>query len=402
MAEAIASEPSMDVDYALFDADQHYYEASDCLTRHLEKRYRNTVRWADVGGQAHILINDRRLLTVPNPTFDPMGVPGSFETYFRAENHAGRSMAEMAAMEPSPPEYQNRDARIARLDEQGVEQAWLIPTLGLGIEELLRVDPESCVAVFRAYNRWLEDDWGYDRDGRLLAGPVITLVDPASAEAEVDRVLEVGTRMVVMRAGPVACHHGRPLSPADPRYDGVWARLAESGTVVAIHAGDSGYHKYLADWGEEPRYDVLRSTLLTEVMSLAIERPIFDTMAAMICHGLFDRHPTLKVATLELGAEWALDLHRRLRMAYGKTPQAFERDPIESFREHVWIAPFYEDSVAKLRDAHGADRVLLGSDWPHPEGLASPKAWIGDFTELGETDMRMALRDNQRALTGPV
>ena len=120
----------------------------------------------------------------------------------------------------------------------------------------------------------------------------------------------------------------------------------------------------------------------------------------MICHGLFDRHPTLKVATLELGSAWVPELHRRLRVAYGKSPQLFGRDPIESFREHVWVAPFYEDSIAKLRDIHGADRILLGSDWPHPEGLAAPRKWIGDFVDLGEADMRKALRDNQKALTG--
>ena len=127
---------------------------------------------------------------------------------------------------------------------------------------------------------------------------------------------------------------------------------------------------------------------------------IFDMMAAMICHGLFDRHPTIKVATLELGSAWVPELHRRLRGTSGKTPQLFGRDPIESFREHVWVAPFYEDSITLLRDLHGADRILLGSDWPHPEGLASPRSWIGDFVDLGEADMRKALRENQRALTG--
>ena len=32
-----------DIDYALCDADQHYYEAQDCLTRHLDKKYKNVV-----------------------------------------------------------------------------------------------------------------------------------------------------------------------------------------------------------------------------------------------------------------------------------------------------------------------------------------------------------------------
>ncbi len=397
-AEATTSDPN--VDYALCDADQHYYEPHDALTRHLEKQYQSVVKWMDIGGRKSVLIHGKQLTVVPNPTYNPVGAPGSLEVYFRAENHDARELRDIVTMQPIQAEYQDRDARIARLDEQGVQLAWLIPSLGLGIEEMLAEDPESAAAVFRAYNRWLHDDWGYDRDGRIMTGPMISLIDPVAAEQELDRVLAIGTRMIILRAGPVASPHNRPPSPADPRYDRFWAKLAESGTIVSIHAGDAGYTKYLADWGESGRYTGLKSTPLTEVLSVAIERPIFDMMAAMICHGLFDRHPKLKVATLELGAAWVPELHRRLRVAYGKSPQLFARDPVESFREHVWVAPFYEDTITKLRDIHGADRVLLGSDWPHPEGLASPRKWIGDFVDLGETDMRKALRDNLLALSG--
>ena len=233
-----------------------------------------------------------------------------------------------------------------------------------------------------------------------MTGPMISLIDAEAAEAELDRVLKIGTRMVIMRAGPVGTPYDRSPSPADPKFDRIWAKLADAGVVVSIHAGDAGYTKYLADWGETTRYTGLKASPLTEVLSIGIERPIFDMMAAMICHGLFDRHPKLKVATLELGSAWVPELHRRLRVSYGKTPQQFAKDPTESFREHVWVAPFYEDSISHLRDIHGADRILLGSNWPHPEGLSSPRKWIGDFVSLGETDMRKALRDNLLALTG--
>jgi predicted TIM-barrel fold metal-dependent hydrolase len=398
--EAATTAADPDVDYALYDADQHYYEAMDCMTRHLEPEYKNVVKWADMGGRITAFIHGKQVTVVPNPTYNPVGAPGSLEVYFRAQNHDARALRDIVQMQPIQPEYQNRDARIARLDEQGVEQAWLIPSLGLGIEEMLQEDPASAVAIFRSYNRWLEDDWGYDRDGRILTGPMLTLIDPAAAEAELDRVMEIGTRMVIMKAGPVAHPYGRPPSPADPQFDRIWAKLAEAGIVVAIHAGDAGYTKYLADWGESTKYTGMKASPLTEVLSVGIERPIFDMMAAMICHGLFDRHPKLKIATLELGSAWVPELHRRLRVAYGKTPQLFGRDPVESFREHVWVAPFYEDSIAALRDLHGADRILLGSDWPHPEGLATPRQWIGDFVSLGDEDMRKALRDNQKSLTG--
>jgi len=398
--EPAPSRSDADVDYAIFDADQHYYEPQDCLTRHLEKQHQSIVKWADIGGRTTVLIHGKQLTVVPNPTYDPVGAPGSLEVYFRAENHDAKEIRDIVTMQRIQPEYRDRDLRVKRLDEQRVQQTWLIPSLGLGIEEMLQEDPVSAMAVFTAYNRWLEDDWGYDRDGRILTGPMISLIDPVAAEAEVDRVLAIGTKLVIMRAGPVSSPYGRPPSPADPRHDRVWAKLAEAGVVVAIHAGDAGYTKYLADWGESGRYTGLKSTPLTEVLSVGIERPIYDMMAAMICHGLFDRHPSLKVATLELGAAWVPELHRRLRVAYGKTPQLFGKDPVESFREHVWVAPFYEDSIEHLRDVHGADRILLGSDWPHPEGLSAPRKWIGDFVALGEQDMRKALRENQMALTG--
>ena len=81
----------------------------------------------------------------------------------------------------------------------------------------------------------------------------------------------------------------------------------------------------------------------------------------------------MKVATLELGSAWLPYLLRRFRVAFGKPPQSFCRDPIETFREHVWVAPFYEDDFAVLRDLIGIEHMLLGSDWPHPEGLAEPR-----------------------------
>jgi predicted TIM-barrel fold metal-dependent hydrolase len=398
---APTSETTPDVDYPIYDADQHYYEPADCISRHLDPKYRGIVRWADIDGRKTVLINGRQLTVVPNPTYDPVATPGSLETYFRSENFEGKELRDMVTMQSIQPEYRDRAERVKRLDEQGVEQTWLLPSFGLGIEEMLQEDPESTAAIFTAYNRWLDEDWGYARDNRIIAPPMITLIDVASAEAEVDRVLALGARMVILKAGPVANPYGQPPSPADPRFDGVWARLAEAGAVVVIHAGDAGYTKFLSDWGESTRYTGLKSSPLTEVLSLGVERPIFDMMAAMVCHGLFDRHPALKVATVELGSAWLPDLHRRLKAAYGKTPQLFKRDPIESLREHVWIAPFYEDKISTLREVQGADRILLGSDWPHPEGLPTPRSAVADFECLGAEDMRKALHENQKALTGP-
>jgi len=387
------------IDYGLYDADEHYYEAEDALTRHLDRSHRHLVRWAEIEGRRTLVINGQLVTVVPNPTYDPVGVPGSLERYFRAENAEGAPIRDIIAMHPIQPEYRDRRLRVAAMDGQGVDFAWLLPSLGLGLEEMLLDDDDALYTILRAYNDWLHDDWGYDRDGRLQTGPLISLMDPVEAEADMRVAIERGARFVTMRPAPVAVP-GRPRSPADPAHDRVWAMAAEAGVVITIHAGDSGYGKYLSHWGESARYTGLKSSPLTEVMSVHIERPIFDMMAAMVCHGLFDRHPRLRVAVLELGAAWVPELLRRLRVSFGKTPQLFGRDPVESFREHVWIAPFYEDSIRNLCDLIGADRVLLGSDWPHPEGLSQPKAWIPDFAALTAAEQRLALRENLKELSG--
>lgn len=398
LAEETGAEAPV-VDYGLYDADEHYYEAEDALTRYLDPEFRHVVRWIEMGGRRTLLVNDRLLTVVPNPTYDPVGVPGSLERYFRAENVEGVPIRDIIAMHPLQPEYRDRDERVALLDRQGVDFTWLLPSLGLGLEEMLLDDPAALYAVFGAYNRWLDDDWGYDRDGRIQTGPMISLVDPVQAEAEVQRALDRGARFVTLRPAPVAVP-GSPRSPGDRSHDRVWAMLAEAGVVAAIHAADSGYGKYIRDWGESSRYSGLKSSPLTEVLSVNIERPIFDMIAAMVCHGIFDRHPELRVASLELGAGWVHDLIRRFRSSYGKTPQLFERDPVESFVEHVWIAAFYEDDIVDLRGLIGADRILLGSDFPHPEGLAEPRAWLPDFAGLTADERRKALRENLRELSG--
>jgi predicted TIM-barrel fold metal-dependent hydrolase len=394
-----AKTPDVNIDFEIYDADEHYYEAEDALTRHLEREFRHLVRWADIEGRRTLVVNGKLVTVVPNPTYDPVGVPGSLERYFRAENADGTPIRDIIEMQPIQPEYRDRDQRVKVLDAQGVELTWLLPSLGLGLEEMLLDDAEALYAIFRAYNRWLDDDWGYDRDGRIQTGPLISLVEPAKAEADLEGAIERGARFVTFRPAPVDVP-GKPRSPGDRLHDRVWAMAAEAGVVVAFHAADSGYAKHLKSWGESDRYTGLKSTPLTEVMSVHHERPIFDTMAALVCHGVFDRHPTLRVASLELGAAWVPDLLRRLRVAYGKIPQSFGRDPVESFREHVWVAPFYEDDIGKTRDVLGADRILLGSDWPHPEGLPEPRACAPDFAPLAPEERRKALRENLKELSG--
>ena len=106
------------------------------------------------------------------------------------------------------------------------------------------------------------------------------------------------------------------------------------------------------------------------------KRPIEDTMAALVCHGAFTRYPDLRVAAIENGGDWVVPFLHHLADVHRKMPHAFDEDPVEAFKRNVWISPFHEDDIAGLIDAMGADHILFGSDYPHPEGLAEPASYL--------------------------
>ncbi|MCH7789350.1 MAG: amidohydrolase family protein [Acidobacteria bacterium] len=327
--------------------------------------------------------------------------PGSLEDYFRGRNLDGKDMMSMFGdLDPlaDHPGYQDHEARVRLLDDQGLEAALLFPTLGVGMQEALKKDLDALHASFRAFNSWLDEDWGFDRDGRLYAAPMITLADPEQAAVEVDRVLAMGARILVMVPGPVPTGTGY-LSPGNEIYDPVWARVAESGVPMAIHAGLSGVAQYGKIW-EAPtgQFEAFKHSAFP-LVALA-DRSISDTLAAMICHGLLSRFPELKLFSVENGANWVPDLLRNLRDGYGKMPFGFGDEPVEQFKRQIWVSPFYEDDMDLLKELLGDDRLLFGSDFPHAEGLSEPLKFTEDIPNFDADETRKIMRDNARTLLG--
>jgi predicted TIM-barrel fold metal-dependent hydrolase len=408
MSATITTEPATSpatgaspaVDYTTFDADNHYYEATDAYTRHIPKQMaKRAMQWAEINGRPRLLVGGKVSKFIPNPTFDPVAKPGSLDEYFRGRNPGSKDIrALFGELEPIRPEYRDRDARLKVMDRQGLNGCFLFPTLGVGMEESLAGDPPALVAAFSAFNRWLEDDWGYAYQERIYAAPMITLVDVDAAVAELTRVLNADARIVCIKGGPAHSPIGL-ISPADHRFDPFWGLVNESGVTVGIHSGDAGYGRYINDWEPYGDLEAFRHSPLRSVISS--DRPPFETMAALVCQGLFDRFPNVRVATIESGAEWVPLLLKKLAKAYGQMPSAFASDPVETFRRHVWVAPFYEDDMGVLKEVLGVDRLLFGSDWPHAEGLPEPRDFALDLRryDFPEDDIRSIMQDNGRTLT---
>ncbi len=253
------------------------------------------------------------------------------------------------------------------------------------------------VACVRALNRWTHEEWSWNVEDRVLVTGVVSMIDPAGAEAELETLIAQGCKVIGMRPAPVRTPAVR-RSLGDPVYDRFWARAAEAGVIIGMHAADTPYGNYLEAWGESGTWIGHKPSSLAEVMGIHTERTVYDTMAAMICHGVFDRHPALKVAVLELGAGWVPPLMRRLKIAYGKAPQTFGSEPVQSFINHVWVMPFYEDDLLEIVQHIPIENIIYGSDWPHPEGYADPASYIDDLAMFTPDQQRLIMRENLRTL----
>lgn len=384
-----------------FDADNHYYEAMDAFTRHIEPQYaKRCMQWATIGGKTRLLVAGKINRFLANPTFDRLADPGCLEDLFRGKNEEGKSTVELfGELKPPRPAYRDRDARLATMDEQRLDGVLLFPTLGVGMEQALRADIPALTAAFRAFNQWLRDDWGHAYRDRIFAAAYITLADPDNAVAELRLALENGARVIDMQAGPILTERGWK-SPADPMFAPFWSLLNESQITLAYHAADSAYHDLLSLWGESTELEAHRAPLMRSLLSA---NAVPDTMAALLSGGIFDRYPNVRVAVIETGADWVGPLFNNLKHSYGQQPKAWTADPIETFRRHIWVAPYYENDLNELKELVGIDRILFGSDWPHTEGLSDPLDYVKDIERAGLTDQERdkIIRHNGASLVRP-
>ena len=389
----------MTLDYATIDADNHYYETRDAFTRHIESRFaQRSILTTQQGGEEVFLVDQKPYRFAP-VKFEKTNPPGSLTASLR--NPASKTYASTFSEEEMLPGFQNREARLALMDEQNLQAAILLPSLAVCVEHPLRHDPELSSAVLRAFNRWLEDEWGYAYQDRIFGVPLIGLRDVAAGCAELTRVIEAGARLIHLQTGPI---DGR--SPADPHFDPFWSRVQEAGIPIVFHIGDPGYNALFgAAWGEEPNPSV-RTQSAFQWAFMHGDRPIMETLGALTYHNLFGRYPELRILSIENGSDWAGYLLKQLDKKKGMGRQGpwpggyFKGRPSEILKRHLWLTPYPEDDVEALVELVGDDHVLFGSDYPHPEGLADPNHFAELIGGLDPAAKKRVMRDNTAQLLG--
>ena len=149
--------------YRIIDADNHYYETPDCFTRHIEPKHRDkaiSTRRRD-DGSWDVRIGDKPF-TFFDPKFDQTNPPGSLLTILHAKDaDPNFKWSDSYSAENMLPEYKDRALRLALMDEQGIEATILFPTFAVAVPAVMVDDPVQLYANFRAFNRWLDEEWGY-------------------------------------------------------------------------------------------------------------------------------------------------------------------------------------------------------------------------------------------------
>lgn len=389
--------------YRLLDFDQHCYEAEDCFTRFMPRDKLDTAIYSvqTASGRKALIANDRLMTALETAgDRDKVPVPGSLAEMLRLRASGEPSDSERFSMSMQV-EFRDHDARLKQMDEQQVERSIMYPGGWALMAEAYLDDTKVLYDNLRSFNRWMNEDWGFSYQDRIYAPAMLSLRDLDLACAELDRVLDEGARFILLPPGPA---YGR--SPGDPYFHPFWARVNEARAVIAYHISEFHYQEKVAShwgWGMAPPFRFSA----WQWQNTYGERPITDTLSALIFDNMFGRYPDIKVLVSEFGAEWVPHFVRHMDKSRGMGRNGpwlggpLTERPSHIFRQHVRVVPYPEDDTVELAKRLGTvDCLLMGSDWPHAEGIREPADFYARVEALGDDARRLFLRDNGLALLG--
>ena len=341
--------------YQPFDADNHYYEAEDAFTRHLDPKLGpRVIEWCQIGKRKYHVIGGKVSRAVTNPTFDPVSPAGAMADYFRGNPSGKTPMEYLGRPEPIRPAYRDRDARIATMDEHGLAEGLALPHPRHDLRGAPQARPRGRHPHVHRLQPVARGGLGLRLPGPHLRRPLHLPRATSTGRSRSWSGRSTTTPAPsCMRPAPVYTADG-VLAPADPIFDPFWARVNESGITVVVHAGDTGYS--LQGYAPEKGFSASFSGGFRPnlgALHIGIERAIYDFLGSIMVDKIFERFPNIRLASVENGSGFLGDLFKKMRGASAKMPGYFGTDPVELFRQNVWINPFWEDDVRETVDAHG-------------------------------------------------
>ncbi|MGY2704416.1 MULTISPECIES: amidohydrolase family protein [unclassified Nocardioides] len=305
-------------------------------------------------GQRRLGLDERRNLTTVGHR-EAVSVPRNM-LYV---NQAGVLRDDARAPDGSAPGADPAFTAQQLLDGNGIDRAVLIggEVLGLGAMP----DPDAAAIIASAYNDWLAATW-LGADDRYRGNLVVGAQDPQLAAAEIRRA-GADERFVAVLLPLTNILMGQR------HYYPIYEAAAELGLPITVHpnSGEGIFRTSPPMAGGTPTYYVEWHTGLSQVFQANV--------ISLICHGVFERFPNLKVIMTEGGLGWIPDVIWRLdKNVKGLRDEVpwIKRLPSEYVADHVRFTtqplpePRRRHHLHVLCEIAQAERTLMfSSDYPH-------------------------------------
>jgi predicted TIM-barrel fold metal-dependent hydrolase len=348
------------------DADTHLYETRGLWARYMDPSERHLAIDIvdDDLGHAWLTQGGRRLHLAE------IHHPGDVHAMGAYRQRVRRGQPPVVPFDEALPRgFWDPDVRVAQLDEFGTDASVVFPNYGLLWERPLADRMPAALANMRAWNRWTTEV-AQRADGRLYPVGHVTLRDVAWLEEELATLASSGVRLAMVAPALVD-----DKAFSHPDLDRAWAAFVDHGVVPAFHVAAFPHPFHDAWYAADPDQvaPVLSSVFLWSAPALAL--------ADMAIHGVFSRHPELRVGVMELSAVWVglflmmldggFDFHARFN---GEPLAHLDRRPSDYVLQQVRVAAFCYEQPRRLVDEVGEDMFMFSSDYPHAEGIARPVA----------------------------
>lgn len=280
--------------------------------------------------------------------------------------------------------------RLAAMDSEGIDIAFIFPSKVLGLLPALR-SSSFALEVARAYNDWVLAYCAESPD-RLQPIAVVPQQDVLLAVEEAERMLAKGVRSIMLRPNTVG-----DRNVDDPAYDALWALCQGHNAAVAFHEG-FGVAK-IPRVGVERTHDTMQGHLVSHPFEHMI------TVMLLITGGVMERFPDLRFAFMESGASWApfwlnrMDDHME---QFAKDRPPLPEKPSTYFRRQCYLGIEIEDPLLPvLVDCGLEENLLFCSDFPHFDAhFPGAVTGLQGRRDLSESAKRRMLSDNAARLYG--
>jgi predicted TIM-barrel fold metal-dependent hydrolase len=261
-------------------------------------------------------------------------------------------------------------ARIEVMDDSGIWAQVCFPnSIGLGGQGISDVvkDPELRLLCVQIYNDAMAEVQA-DSGRRLLPMPVLPAWDPEACVLEAERVAALDLRGVNMTSDPQDL--GAP-DLASRAWDPLWEVCADLQLPVHFHIGASlTTMTYFGTYPWASQNEDTKLAIGGTLLFIGNARVVTN----IILSGMLDRHPALKMVSVESGVGWIPFILEALdyEMSENAPAQLAQMSmlPSEYFRRNLYATFWFEKTdVPALIASVGEDNVLFETDFPHPTCL---------------------------------